>query len=285
MYNKQLKWLTLADNLMFTFPEKDGLYLTQLLFWNISHCNIKNIPLNTFRNIQELQELYLNNNKIVSLNPEVYRPLHRLQKLDLCYNALQNIDGQVFSLPWNIISLSLCHNNISRISITLLNAVVRIGDVNLEGNPWICDCNTTDVYYKCAKADNCNLNLKCAFPDHLKDRHWNATGQLRCMSPVSSTTMGASPEAEAVSTMHEMSTEQILQEDSSEQNISYQIIIFVLFIILLILFAGIAFLWQRICKERKKKDVKETDGESCNSGGFSGTFWENEDRFQQIEIR
>jgi hypothetical protein len=294
MYNKQLKWLSLADNLMFTLPEKDGLYLTQLSFWNISHCNMKNIPLNTFSNVQELQELYLNNNKIASLNPEVYRPLLGLQKLDLCYNTLQNIDGQVFSRLFNLISLSLCHNNISRIGIALLNAVVRIGDVNLEGNPWICDCGSVDVYYKCAEENNCNLNLKCAFPGRFKDRHWNVIGQLRCMPAISSTTVGASSEAETDSTMQEITTEQSLQEDSSEQslqedsseqNIWYWIIVCVLFIILIISLSGIAILGIRICKERKKKEIRETDDESCSSGGFSRRFWKNEDCFQQAEMR
>lgn len=284
MYNKQLKWLSLADNCMFKLPDKDELYLTELLFWNISHCNIKNIPLNTFRYIPKLQELYLNNNKIVSLNPEIYRPLVRLQKFDLGYNALQNINGQVFSSLLNLTSLSLCHNNISRASIALLNAVVRIGDVNLEGNPWICDCDSADVYYKCAKEDNCNLNLKCAFPDHFKDRYWNIISELKCVPPISPSTVGASSEVEVVATIHHTTIERMLQAESSKEILWYWIEISVLVVIFSICLLLIVVLLIRICRKNSKrftKDVKETDNESCSSGGFL----ENEDHFQQIEMR
>jgi hypothetical protein len=264
------------------------LYLTELLFWNISHCNLQNIPLNTFRNIRQLQELYLNNNKIVSLNREVFRPLFRLQKLDLCYNALQNISGQVFSRLLNLTSFSLCHNNVSRISIALLNAVVRIGDVNLERNPWICDCDSADVYYKCTKEYKCNLNLKCAFPDRFRDRYWNIINELRCVPLISPTTVEASSEAETVATTHQTTTERMLQAESSKHIFSYGIIIFFLVVIFIICLWVIVKLCRRIFRKNRKrftKDVKETDGESCSSGGFNSRFWENEEHFQEVDMR
>jgi hypothetical protein len=37
--------------------------------------------------------------------------------------------------------------------------------------------------------------------------------------------------------------------------------------------------------KRSTKDVKETNYESCSSGGFSSSIWENEDNFQHIEMR
>lgn len=294
MYNRQLKWLSLADNCMFRLPDEDGLYLTELLFFNISHCNIKNIPLNTFRNIRKLQELYLNNNKIVFLSPEIYRPLLQLQKLDLCYNALQHINGQIFSRLSKLTSLSLCHNNVSRINITLLNAVTRIGDVNLEGNPWICDCDSADVYYKCAKEDNCNMNLKCAFPDHFRGRYWNVTGKLRCVPPISPTTVGASSEAEAVATVaavatvHQTTIEQMLPEESSKLSYQYWITISLLVLFLSVCICVIVVLGRRISRKNSKrftKDAEEIGDESCSSGGFSSRLLENENHFQQIEMR
>jgi hypothetical protein len=294
MYNKELKWLSLADNRMFRLPNKGELYLTQLLFFNISHCNIQNIPSDTFSNIRELRELYLENNKIVSLNRGVFLHLTRLQKLDLCYNALQNIDGHVFSRLRNLISLSLCHNYVSRINITLLEAVVKIGNVNLEGNPWICDCDSADVYYKCAKKDNCNLNLICAFPDHFKESHWDVIDKLGCVPPVSPTIVGEPPEAETVTTMHQTTTEQINQTKFSDQ-ISWYWIAMILSVIFLIMCVVIVMLLviirKRNCErirrrncERFRNEIQEL-GESCSSGGFNSTHSENEDNYQQREMR
>jgi len=179
MYNKKLEWLSLANNPTFTLPNK-GFHIANLLFWNLSHCSIQNINSDTFKEMAKLRQLYLNNNKIVSLNDRVFSYLKQLQTLDLCYNALQNIDAEVFSTLSELRSLSLCHNNVSRINITFLHAVFRIGKVDLEGNPWICDCDSANVYSSCAKNENCSLNLTCEFPVGLKQRHWSVIDALGC---------------------------------------------------------------------------------------------------------
>jgi len=179
MYNKKLEWLSLAANPTFTLPNK-GFHISNLLFWNLSHCSIQNIQSDTFKEMGKLRQLYLNNNKIVSLSNRVFRYLNQLQMLDLCYNALQNIDAEVFSNLFELRSLSLCHNNVSRINITFLHAVIRIGKVDLEGNPWICDCDSVNVYSSCAENKNCSLNLTCEFPDDLKQQHWSVVGALEC---------------------------------------------------------------------------------------------------------
>jgi len=179
MYNKKLEWLSLASNPTFTLPNKD-FHIPNLLFWNLSHCSIQKIHSDTFKEMAKLGQLYLNNNKIVSLNNRVFRHLNQLQTLDLCYNALQNIEAEVFSNLLELRSLSLCHNNVSRINITFLNAVIRIGKVDLEGNPWICDCDSANVYFSCAINESCNLNLTCEFPDGSKQRNWSGIDALGC---------------------------------------------------------------------------------------------------------
>jgi hypothetical protein len=148
----------------------------------------------------KLRQLYLNNNKIVSLNNRVFRYLDQLQTLDLCYNALKNIDAEVFSNLSKLRSLFLCHNNVSRINITFLHAVITIGKVDLEGNPWICDCDSANVYSSCAKNNNCNLNLTCEFPDGLKQRHWSVIDDLGCKPTTVSTIARRLPEKETTAT-------------------------------------------------------------------------------------
>jgi hypothetical protein len=172
----------------------------------------------------KLCQLYLNNNKIVSLNNSVFRYLNQLQTLDLCYNALQNIDALIFSRLSELRSLSLCHNNVSRIDITLLHAVVRIGKVDLEGNPWICDCDSANVYSSCVKNKNCNLNLICEFPDNLKQSHWSVIETLKCRTTTVSViaislsekeTTNATDQTE-VSIWSIMSSESSAEESTSE---------------------------------------------------------------------
>ena len=173
----KLEWFSLAHNPTFTLPSK-GFHIQNILFWNLSYCSIQNMSLDTFKEMGKFRQLYLNNNKIVSLKNRVFRYLNQLQTLDLCHNALQNRDARVFSRLSELRSLSLCHNNVRRINITFLHAVVRIGKVDLEGNTWICDCDSANVYSSCAKNIFCSLNLTCEFPDDLKQRFWSIINDL-----------------------------------------------------------------------------------------------------------
>lgn len=278
MYNTQLTWLSLADNSMFTLP--NNLFLPQLLFFNLSRCNLRNLHSDIFSSMQELRELYLDNNEIISLNTGVFRHLYRLQKLDLCYNALENLYAHVLSRLWDLRSLSLCHNNVSRINVTFLDAVLRIGDVNLEGNPWICDCDSANVYYGCAKKESCYLNLICEFPDNLKERHWNVIDQLGCV-PTASPTIGTSSEAEEVTTMNQTTTERIRPVKNSEQELLWFWTTVTLSVVCSLIFVVIVVMSVKICRiyrKRSMNEVQKMDDDrisTSSSGGFRGRHEES----------
>ena len=243
MYNMKLEWLSLADNPTFTLPNK-SFHIPNLLFWNLSYCNIQNIHLDTFKEIGKLRQLYLNNNKIVLLNNRVFRYLNQLQTLDLCYNALQNIDAQVFSPLSELRSLSLCHNNVGRIDITFLHAVIRIGKVDLEGNPWICDCDSADVYYSCAKNNNCSLNFTCEFPDDLKQRHWSVIDDLGCKTTTVSVIelLLSEKETTATTDQTEESIWSTMSSESSEKELTKETDVWFLVMIILFVLCLLAIL-------------------------------------------
>lgn len=234
MYNMKLEWLSLSDNPTFTLPNK-GFHIPNLLFWNLSYCSVQNIHLDTFKEMEKLRQLYLNNNKIVSLNERVFRYLNQLQTLDLCYNALQNIDAPVFSHLSELRLLSLCHNNVGRISITFLDAVIRIGKVDLEGNPWICDCDSANVYSSCAKNKNCSLNLTCEYPDDLKQMHWSVIDTLGCQTTTFSTIARSLSEKETTTSTDqtEESIWSTMSSESSEQE--FTLVVDVWFWVMIIL--------------------------------------------------
>jgi Leucine-rich repeat (LRR) protein len=217
MYSMKLEWLSLADNPTFTLPNK-GFHIPNPWFWNLSYFGIQNIHLDTFKEMGKLRQLYLNNNKIVSVNNRVFRYLNRLQTLDLCYNAVQNINARVFSRLSELRSLSLCHKNVNRINITLLHAVIRIGKVGLEGNPCICDCDSDNVYSSCAKNKNCSLNLTCEFPDDLKRKLWSVINDLESKTTTLSAIASSLSERETTITTYQME-ESIWPTMSSEKEV------------------------------------------------------------------
>jgi hypothetical protein len=261
MYNNELEWLSLADNPTFTLPNK-GFHIPNLLFWNLSYCNIENIHLNTFKEVGNLRQLYLNNNKIVSLNNRLFHNLNQLQKLYLCYNALQSIDAQVFSRLSDLRSLSLCHNNVSRITITLLRAVIRIGKVDLEGNPWICDCDSADVYSSCAQNKNCSLNLTCEFPDDFKQRHWSVIDDLGCKTTtVSAIARSSVKETATTRDQTEGSIRPTLSSESSDAEVplemgSWFLVMIVFSVLCSLTLLCIFVLWWCKCRYANQSEIR-----------------------------
>jgi len=271
MYNGHLEWLSLANNRMFRLPNENFLRLPQLLFCNLSRCNLQTIHPDTFSNIQELRELYLDNNKIAFLSTRVFRHLYHLQKLDLCYNSLQNFDAQVFSYVLDLRSLSLCHNNVSRINITFLNVVFRIDDLNLEGNPWVCDCDFAEVYHICANEKKCSLKLTCEFPDNLRQKHWDVIDRLKCMSAAVPRIVEASPEVETTSITHQMTLQRTKQAGLAVHDLYswYTLGLSVLCLLVLILIASLCIVITSTKLRNKRMRVRNEVEESSSSGGFS----------------
>jgi hypothetical protein len=247
--------------------------------------------------MQELRELYLDNNEIVSLSSEVFRRLQQLQLLDLCYNDLQTLHANVFSRLKNLKLLSMCHNNVSRISATLLDVVVKIGDVDLEGNPWICDCNSADVYYSCVEEEKCCLNLTCEFPDRFRERHWNVIEQLGCMPTASPTTVDTPSEAEASAATHQ-TTELMRLTKASKKDYWYWVTVIVSPLCLVTVALLVQAVKNCISSRTRLANRSSSGGLSDSSGGFNGssgdfngrrrvfysTYMGNEDGCQQLEM-
>ena len=66
---------------------------------------------NTFDNLSQLRQLSLEQNKLKSLDKELFKPLTSLDVLILDHNYLEDING-VFTVLTNLKYLSLVHNSI-----------------------------------------------------------------------------------------------------------------------------------------------------------------------------
>ncbi|KAK5642789.1 hypothetical protein RI129_008956 [Pyrocoelia pectoralis] len=89
---------------------------------------------NVLQKLPTLEELYLSNTSLVSLEPTSFQGLKRLQKLDLSQNNLKNISSSVLK---DLISLEKL--NLAKIGLTKLDAGVfdKLGNLthlDLEGN-------------------------------------------------------------------------------------------------------------------------------------------------------
>jgi len=85
-------------------------------YLNLGNNRIKKIEASDFRNLNNLQHLYLDSNDITQIDPEAFRGLSRLTTLQLMNNGLITVSQRLF------------------------DHTPSLRTVSLKGNPWSCDC-------------------------------------------------------------------------------------------------------------------------------------------------
>lgn len=143
------------ENLHFSSP----ITVSQLIFKNMPHLQV--IGNNSFENVTARSS---------SLESE---PLLELQ-ISHC-PLLTEIGEDAFG-GINFFDLDLSYNHISHLPQSLTNWTVISGSLNLQGNPWSCECADewmmTEILVKLYEDPKLQFlleDLRCASPDHRRD--------------------------------------------------------------------------------------------------------------------
>ncbi|NXP07364.1 CA210 protein, partial [Thinocorus orbignyianus] len=111
-----LQSLNLSNNALLELGPAVFSNLGALRLLDLSSCSIAYLHMDTFKGLGNLHTLLLRNNVLQDLEVPFFMPLKALFHLDLQHNALVSVDS------W---------------SLQLMEAIPQI---QLEGNPWVCDC-------------------------------------------------------------------------------------------------------------------------------------------------
>lgn len=133
----------------------------KLEYLNLDHNSLYYINWDHFSNLKNLKELYLDNNRIVTID-FIGNDLRQLTKLDLSYNQIRNLGRASLESLANLKYLNLTGNQIRWMSPTTLQIFWKLEtlDVSLNhltsfpysslstsvksfnafGNPWNCEC-------------------------------------------------------------------------------------------------------------------------------------------------
>uniref|UniRef100_A0A0N5AGS1 Ig-like domain-containing protein n=1 Tax=Syphacia muris TaxID=451379 RepID=A0A0N5AGS1_9BILA len=139
---KNLKQLTLSSNFL------------QTIQFNLTDSNIS--------------KLVLSDNQLTSI-PEL-NALHSLQYLFLTRNFISQINGQSLLLP-TLDYVDLSYNQLKTIRRSDLSDGINI--LQLDGNPWLCDCNLRD-FVEFQRSTKIAMSSDCNEPEFLRGRSWNS---------------------------------------------------------------------------------------------------------------
>ena len=178
--NPSLQMLSLSNNKDFRLPE-GGSFLssTSLRVLHLSACNLTHIPPKTFHELPKLQELHISQNLIINLPP--LQGVRLLTTLDVSYNYLRDLQSDVFVALPNLIHLNLSFNNFSTLTVNVTAQLANVRNaVDLQGNPWVCDCLMYSTMYSWCHNNSFNLSLVCSSPSKFEGKLCTVYDEKSC---------------------------------------------------------------------------------------------------------
>lgn len=180
--NPSLQMLSLSNNEHFSLPE-GGSFLSSktLRVLHLSTCNLSHIPPKTFQELPNLQELYISHNQIIILYP--LQGVQLLTTLDVSDNYLRDLQPHVFVALNNLLKLNLSFNNFSTLTVSVTAKLANVlNTVNLQGNPWVCDCLMYSGMYSWCRNNSVDLSLVCSGPSRFEGKLWTIFEEEGCDS-------------------------------------------------------------------------------------------------------
>lgn len=172
------------------------------------NCSISAVDDTAFEGLQLLIELDLSRNSIVLLTSRIFADNIKLRILSLSFNKLRRLDHRLCYNMTFLQKLQLNNNEIEYINDTafsnlpllqhldfsynkltvmppeFLEAFPKIVSLNLQDNPWICDCHLQEFRNKTKQANLITTRTECAEPPLLKGRLWTDDIIFACVPQI-----------------------------------------------------------------------------------------------------
>lgn len=155
-----------------------------LIELDLSKNKISVLSRDIFRDNIKLRILILSYNKISVLEDGLFHNMTYLQKVLLDNNNIETISPSTFQILPVLNHINLAFNKIQRITFDLKEHVTKLNSLNVEGNPWICDCNLQAFRQSTLKSNLITNPTECASPPKMKGRMWQDSVVFACIPEI-----------------------------------------------------------------------------------------------------
>lgn len=125
--------------------------LSNLVELDLSNNQFKSVPREALKNAPSLRRLSLNNNPIKRIQNGDFSDLINLYFLDLSSCSINVIMPYAFHGLSSVRTLKLNDNHLRSLSGKILDSMLEVQELNLQNNPWKCDCNLRSLREKMIK--------------------------------------------------------------------------------------------------------------------------------------
>ena len=142
-----LRFLDLSDNGLATVenPFSESFPSLQILHLERNNLSEYFVPsdrgVGLFSGLTELEEIFISSNNIQNIPNLILRDQVSLTLLDISNNQISGWGPDVFNFTKNIEKLDVSFNKISALTDRNLHDLNNLQELNLKGNPFICNCD------------------------------------------------------------------------------------------------------------------------------------------------
>ncbi|XP_019634344.1 PREDICTED: leucine-rich repeat-containing protein 4C-like [Branchiostoma belcheri] len=141
--------------------------LGNLMFLHLTSNGITDIQAGTFSPTPQLRWLLMQNNKLTTLRSDMFTGLGNLQVLKMSDNNITTFPFEELSRLQRLYRLYLDNNQMTTLPSVAYNVLTTISDVDINNNPWKCDCRMMDFRLKMTGFYPFENQINCSHPDHL----------------------------------------------------------------------------------------------------------------------
>ncbi|XP_019646388.1 PREDICTED: SLIT and NTRK-like protein 2 [Branchiostoma belcheri] len=184
--------LDLSHNAITTLSQSDFARYSNLTRLWLYHNQISVINSGAFYGLSSLTGLWLRYNQLTILRSDMFVGLDTLLELNLYDNNIHSIEAGTFNATpqlqqlyldqnnitifpespslANISNLRMNHNQMETLSSAAYDIMFSISYVNIDNNPWQCDCRMLPIKQKMTGFRDFEKQIRCAGPEHLEGK-------------------------------------------------------------------------------------------------------------------